>query len=245
MKGLGLRSFGDLSPRAVRLVELVLVLAVAFLSAGIGSVRALLTGHAAYLGTHDADARWRVVYVISHQVVGLALLVYVLYRQGRTLADLGTTVVGRDALRAVGICLFGVLAFVVCYLAIGAWHGAGRAAGTHAEQVVNPLAGLGVTVGSVIWVIVNPFFEELLVRAYTMTEVLWLTQSGALAVLVSVVIQAFYHLYQGVPAALGHAATFLVFSLYYLTTRRIAPVVLAHLYLDVGALILTVARGAA
>src|SRR6266705_4901806 len=127
----------------------------------------------------------------------------------------------------------------------GRWHAAGRAAGTDAEQVVNPLAGLGITVGSVTWVIINPFFEELLVRAYTMTEVLWLTQSGALAVLVSVAIQAFYHLYQGVPAALGHGATFLVFSLYYLRTRRIAPVVLAHLYLDVGALILTATRGSA
>ena len=243
MKRLRLRSFGDLSPRAVRVVELALVLAVAFLSAGIGSVRALLTGQLAYLDAHDAGAHWRVVYVISHEVVCLALLAYVLYRQGRTLADLGTTVVGRDALRAVGILLLGLLAFAVCYLAIGGWHGVGRAAGGNAERVVNPLAGLGVTVGSVIWVIINPFFEELLVRAYTMTEVLWLTQSGALAVLVSVVIQAFYHLYQGVPAALGHAATFLVFSLYYLKTRRVAPVVLAHLYLDVGALVLTTARG--
>ena len=245
MKNRWLRSFGDLSPRALRVVELVLVLVVAFLSAGIGSVRVLLTGHGTYAGAHDVDASWRVVYVITHQVVGLALLAYVLHRQGRTLADLGTTVVGRDALRAVGIFLFGALAFVVCYLAIGGWHAAGRAAGTDAEQVVNPLAGLGITVGSVTWVIINPFFEELLVRAYTMTEVLWLTQSGALAVLVSVAIQAFYHLYQGVPAALGHGATFLVFSLYYLRTRRIAPVVLAHLYMDVGALILTATRGSA
>ena len=69
--------------------------------------------------------------------------------------------------------------------------------------------------------------------------------AAALAVLVSVAIQAFYHLYQGVPAALGHGATFLVFSLYYLRTRRIAPVVLAHLYMDVGALILTATRGSA
>ena len=103
----------------------------------------------------------------------------------------------------VGIFLLGMLAFAVCYLTIGGWHAAGRAAGTDAEQVVNPLAGLGVTVGAVTWVIINPFFEELLVR--------WLTQSGALAVLVSVAIQTFYHLYQGVPAALGHGATFLVF----------------------------------
>jgi len=246
MKTLRLRSLGDLSPRAVRIVELALVLAVSFLSAGIGSVRALLTGHPVYPGAHYADASWRVVYTISHELACLALLAYVLYRQGRTLADLGTTVVGRDALRAAAIFLFGLVAFALCYYrVIGAWHGAGGAAGAKADRVVNPLAGLGVSIGSVVWVLINPFFEELIVRAYTMTEVLWLTQSGGLAVLVSVVIQAFYHVYQGVPAALGHAGTFLVFSLYYLKTRRLAPVVLAHLYLDVGALVITAASGSA
>ena len=241
---LRIRSFGDLSPRAVRVVELALVLAVAFLPAAIGSARVLLSGQPAYLGAHDAGTGLRVVYIISHEVVSLVLLGYVLHRQGRTLADLGTTVVGRDALRAVGILVLGVVAFAACYRVVGGWHGAGRP-GANGEQVVNPLAGLGVTVGSVLWVIINPFFEELIVRAYTMTEVLWLTESGALAVLVSVVIQGFYHLYQGVPAALGHAGTFLVFSLFYLKSRRVAPVVLAHLYLDVGALVLTTARGSA
>ncbi len=43
----------------------------------------------------------------------------------------------------------------------------------------------------------NPFFEELIVRAYLMTEIGELTGSWLLAVLVSSLVQASYHLYYG------------------------------------------------
>ncbi len=79
----------------------------------------------------------------------------------------------------------------------------------------------------------NPFFEEIIVRAYLMTEVRQLTGSGAKAVMVSTALQMSYHFYQGVPMALSDGAAFLVFSLYYSKTRRITPVILAHLYMDV------------
>jgi len=145
----------------------------------------------------------------------------------------------------------------VCYLLIGGWVAAhtGRSlrginalwsAKRAADSLhgIRPLAGVTLSVLVVVQVVVNPFFEELIVRAYAMTEVLGLTGSGALAVLVSVGVQTFYHLYQGIPLALAHGATFSVFSLYYLKTRRIAPVVLAHLYRDLGGLTLSLLRAA-
>jgi hypothetical protein len=43
-----------------------------------------------------------------------------------------------------------------------------------------------------------------------------------------------YHLYQGAPKAFAEIGSFLVFSIYYAKTNRIAPVILAHLYMDMG-----------
>ena len=74
----------------------------------------------------------------------------------------------------------------------------------------------------------------MIARAYMMTEVKELTNSVATAIIVSTVLQTSYHLYQGVPAALGHGATFLLFSIYYAKTNRLAPIIVAHLYSDVG-----------
>jgi membrane protease YdiL (CAAX protease family) len=90
----------------------------------------------------------------------------------------------------------------------------------------------------VLWVLLNPFYEELIVRGFLITETEYLYQSRALAIVASVTLQSFYHLYQGLPAALVHASTFLIFSIYFARTRRILPVVMTHMFLDVGALAL-------
>jgi len=84
--------------------------------------------------------------------------------------------------------------------------------------------------------IINPIKEELIVRAYLLSEVRLLSGRLWLAVAVSVAVQTSYHLYQGIWAAVSHLALFLVFSLYYARTRDILPVVLAHLYFDLLAL---------
>jgi len=47
-----------------------------------------------------------------------------------------------------------------------------------------------------------------------------------------------YHLYQGLPEALSHIPAFWLFSLYFVRTRRILPVILAHMWMDVSALAL-------
>jgi membrane protease YdiL (CAAX protease family) len=80
------------------------------------------------------------------------------------------------------------------------------------------------------WLSVVPSaaMEELIVRAYLMTEVAALSGSMGLAVTVSVGFQCFYHLYQGVPAALYHVGTFFAYAVFYAYTRRATPVVLAH-----------------
>ena len=75
---------------------------------------------------------------------------------------------------------------------------------------------------------VGPFYEEMIARAFTMTEVEALTGSAGLAVVASVLLQTSYHLYLGLPSALAAGATFLISATYYARFRRITPVILAH-----------------
>lgn len=70
-------------------------------------------------------------------------------------------------------------------------------------------------------------------RAFLITEFQGVYFSTTLVLLVSVAVQTAYHLYQGLPGALCHVRIFLTFSLYYVRTRRILPVILAHLSMDV------------
>ena len=65
-----------------------------------------------------------------------------------------------------------------------------------------------------------------------MTETLALTGSSVLAIIFSVLLQTSYHLYQGLPYALGVGLMFLIFSLYYAHTHRILPLIVAHFMLD-------------
>jgi membrane protease YdiL (CAAX protease family) len=101
-------------------------------------------------------------------------------------------------------------------------------------------AVLGTALGvlPVLYALLNPFYEELLVRAFLISEVEAIYRSTALAVFASVALQTSYHFYQGLPAALSHIPPFLLFSLYFVRTRRILPVILAHMFMDISALAL-------
>ncbi len=96
--------------------------------------------------------------------------------------------------------------------------------------------GFGISALSVTFILLNPFFEELIVRAYTMSEMIRLGGSGWLAVLISVAVQMSYHLYQGAAGAITITIIFTVFSIYYVRTRRVVPLILAHLGYDLHAL---------
>lgn len=103
---------------------------------------------------------------------------------------------------------------------------------------IRSVANFGTTVSvlPVLYALLNPFFEELLVRAFLVTEIEAIYRSTASAVFVSVTLQTSYHLYQGLPAMLSHTPVFLLFSLYFVRTCRILPVMLAHMFMDVYAL---------
>ena len=92
-------------------------------------------------------------------------------------------------------------------------------------------------VATIPYILLTPFFEELIVRAYLMTEVSELTGSTALAVAASVIVQFSYHLYYGWMGAIMVSFLFLAFALYYARSRRALPVIIAHGAFDIYGLI--------
>src|SRR6267154_1579222 len=91
-------------------------------------------------------------------------------------------------------------------------------------------------VAALPFALLNPFFEELTVRAYLMTEVLDLTDSSLLAVALSVAVQFSYHLYYGWAGAIALSFQFLIFALFYSHSRRALPIIAAHGFFDIWAL---------
>ena len=219
--------------RQLLTLEVVLVCLIAFGGSILSSFYSLssLSGNGS--GTSSGGIfKW--VYAIMRQGSALGLFWYVLVRRGKSFFDLGLVWARKDFVWSIALSFGGSLASRAVYNAIyysGLTTVSHSAANTHVGHI---LFGGGISLVTILFQFVNPFFEELIVRAYVMTEVKHLTNSAMKAIIVSTVMQTSYHFYQGAPAAFGHGATFLIWSFYYAKTNRIAPVILAHLYSDVG-----------
>jgi membrane protease YdiL (CAAX protease family) len=166
----------------------------------------------------------------------LLVLWYVLSERGSGWRAIGWTPAWKDLPEGFGLLIVGYLAAIPPVLVFqAAYH---PFAGHYLQaKSLESVLGFGISVSSVAFVLINPFFEELIVRAYTMSEVMDLGGSRLLAIVVSVSLQMSYHFYQGVLRSIAIAATFIVFSIYFARTRRIAPIILAHFCFDALALV--------
>ena len=216
--------------RNLRIVELVLVCLVAFGGSIISSGHSLLFGSISRTGSATAYG-W--FYSSFREALVLALLWYVLLRRGKSFSGLGLSWKARDVGCSVLLYLGGIIVYGLVYYAI---YYAGLTRTTRGDaslRIGRHLFGGGIFATTFLFQFLNPFFEELIVRAYVMTEIKFLTGSASKAVIVSTMLQTSYHFYQGAPAAFAHGTTFLLWSIFYAKTNRIAPVILAHLYSDV------------
>jgi membrane protease YdiL (CAAX protease family) len=151
---------------------------------------------------------------------------------------LGFTWAGRDFGWSIPLYFIGHYAVTSVYALIKL---TGLTATTHAtatSRVGYNLYGGGINIVTLLCQFLNPFYEELIVRAYLMTEVRQLTGSAGKAIILSTVLQTSYHFYQGAPMAFSYAGLFLIFSCVYAKTGRITPIILAHLYMDVLATVI-------
>jgi membrane protease YdiL (CAAX protease family) len=205
------------------------VLSVAFGSAIIGSTWRWWTGAAA------ADTSPGLVAEIWHGVLDLALLAYVLTRRQRSFRDLGLSWRWIDVPAGILLFIAGVLAHsatrrVLNWISLLVTDHRLASHGAHQH-----LQGPVLITLELLLCVVTAVDEEMIVRAFAMTEIEALTGKVSIAVAASVGLQTFYHLYQGVPAALEHAAGFLIWACFYAKFRRILPVILAHLLWDLVA----------
>ena len=222
----GVRTPGPALSKRTRAGDFLLVMAVAVLP--------LLLVTAFQLSASPAKLapflHVKLVRLVVQEILSLALLAYLLHRQGRDLGDVGVGFRAWDLAMSVVLLLGATFASYVVHVLFVRLHfvpSPADVARTHMWLTVIRGSTLGI-----VLVCVNPIFEELIVRAYVITEMRALSGSVVLGVFVSTALQAAYHLYQGGPAAARLAAVFLVFSIYFAKTRRAAPLILAHFYMD-------------
>ena len=215
------------SARTIRWIELILLLAVAF-GASLYQAVMVLTQSATIVPSDTQ--RW--ILGMIHQITALGLCAYILHKQGRSFRQLGLVARWFDPFYGVGIMLLGLIA---SYATLFSLYRAGLISASerlgHATTIVRML-GSHVSWGAIVYIVINAPFEELIVRAYLLTDLRFLTGSTMIAIFGSAVFQGLYHLYQGWPTAVAATAGFLVFSLFYVWSRRITPIIIAHLLWD-------------
>jgi membrane protease YdiL (CAAX protease family) len=135
-----------------------------------------------------------------------------------------------DVFGGVAICSLAMIARVFIYsflpLSLLAWS---PPHGNHREAEPE---GIAISLLIVLAILADAFSEELAMRAYLIPRLETLLRSKVLAVLVSTLLFASYHLYQGVFAAIGSAAIGLVFGIAFCFCRRLWPLVIAHAFVN-------------
>ena len=217
-----------------RKTQLCLVLTVGFLIPVVSSL-------CIFLGWwHPGPATsYRFVRRITLELVALVCLYLVLSHQKKRFQDIGLSLAIRLTDLGHSFALFFGALFASALLGVVlklVYVFLGRVSRPQLDRAA--LFGTVLGVLPVLYVLLNPFYEELLVRAFLISETEAIYRSTALAVFMSVALQTSYHFYQGLPGALSHVPAFLLFSLYFVRTRRILPVILAHMFMDVSALAL-------
>jgi len=231
LTNLGSRADTSRKERQLQIFELLLVCFVGFGGALFLSLYILFTGTSPSEAVRG-DFRWW--YTILHQVGVLALLWYVLQRRSQSFSDLGLFWKAKEV--AVAPLLWFVCSIVayISKLIIRSLGGFPPGSDPNAKAAAL-LFSNGIGIATFIYQFINPFFEELIVRAYLITRIRELTNSLVLAIIASVAFQVSYHFYQGGWTALSYTGVFLVLSLYYAKTNRILAPILAHMIFDVSA----------
>lgn len=195
---------------------------------------------------------------IGFALVPVALVLHLVWLRGRN----PFRTFGLDLRRPAPDLGWGVLLFLAMGLGTLAVYAGGRALGLTTAIVGSAMDEAWYTVPVlVLSALRHALVEEVIVVAWLMDRLSYLQQlraagltgerspvlpaprttgTGAflpvrvtMLVLALAVLRAAYHLYQGVGPGLGNAVMGVVFVLFYLRYRRVMPLVVAHLLLDI------------
>lgn len=177
------------------------------------------------------------IYQVLHDgylLVPVALAIYLLNdRTGRARERLGLVWrkgggpspwrdVGTGASLAVAIGIPGIGVYAI-----------GRALGQSLKIDTNGLGHHWWTASVLILgALVAAVLEETIVVGYLVTRLGEMRWRVAWIVAASAILRGTYHLYQGWPMALGNVVMGVVFVAYFLRTRRVGPLIVAHAILD-------------
>ena len=180
--------------------------------------------------------QFRLLALLITEITSLLLLWFILSGQGRSWQDIGWKPKWEDILYGIGLIIATRIANFLVNMCFQLTY---RSFTGHYLQArsFHSVLDSGISALSILLILVNPFFEELIVRAYTMSEVVGLGGSRTMAILVSVLLQMSYHSYQGLLRGIGVATSFALAAIFFSQTRRIAPVIFTHFYFDAYALI--------
>lgn len=215
--------------RKIRISELVLVLSVAFLPSIIKSFVLLFTGQVSdYSKLSYSDY---FIWIIEG-FLSICLLFYILHKNNKSYKDIGINLKfdWMDILIGIGLMIGAGLTNMLFSEIIN------TISPDFVNNAMNPqnIGFLNKNYLGILFVviIVFPLQEELIVRGFTMTEVFKLTESKTLAVIVSVIIQFMYHLYQGIAPAVFMLPYFIIFSFYFVRTGNLNPIIYSHIIID-------------
>ena len=214
-------------------VELLVVVGLLVIPSFLKALYAFLNPSVALSSPENAP--WQFGSMVVEELLLLALLWHVLRLNGESFADLKPPFVGMDVLRGIGLWIWGYVSATGVTVLLWKIMG-GREA---AEGSVRAMEVFQIKFNAfyLLAMIVNPFAEEFYVRGFLQTRLRQAGHGGLPIVLLSTGLQTSYHIYQGWVACLSLLPCFLVFALYYQAHRRLWPVLIAHLIMDLVAML--------
>lgn len=171
---------------------------------------------------------------ITFALVPVALALYLLSEPGRS----ALRRIGFDARQPWRDLAWGAgLAAAIGLPGLALYFG-GRALGITAEVVPAALNASWWTIPVlVLSALKNAVLEEVVVVGYLVERLEQIGWRLPVVVVVSALLRGTYHLYQGYGPFLGNVVMGLVFGAFYLRSRRVMPLVVAHTLLDVVAFV--------
>jgi membrane protease YdiL (CAAX protease family) len=107
----------------------------------------------------------------------------------------------------------------------------------HPDTKPPPAYGAPSTGLDLVWLVVmdaaNALAEELVTRAYLITRLVRLMESRFQAIILSALLFASYHAYQGPDGALDKFFLGVLWGVFFLALGRVWPLVLAHMLLNI------------
>jgi membrane protease YdiL (CAAX protease family) len=167
---------------------------------------------------------------LTYELIAFVVLLSFLYLRGWTMKRAGFDPGFYETIEGLGLGFVYYLAYIALWSVVT----------TMAPQVMQAAprfssSGLGLA-GIIAASILNPLFEETFVCGYVVSSLkdrvgVWN------AVNVSAAIRLLYHLYQGVAGVVGIVPMGLIFAHWYARRGNLWPLIVAHAWLDLYALV--------